>query len=40
MLPRESHGYRARESTLHMLWETERWLDAYVTRSRAPGPGE
>jgi len=24
MLPHESHGYRARESVLHMLWETDR----------------
>jgi dipeptidyl aminopeptidase/acylaminoacyl peptidase len=30
MLPYESHGYRARESVLHVLWETERWLDTYV----------
>jgi len=30
MLPHESHGYRARESVLHMLWETEQWLDTYV----------
>lgn len=30
MLPHESHGYRARESVLHMLWETNRWLDTYV----------
>ncbi len=30
MLPHESHGYRARESVLHMLWETGRWLDLYV----------
>ncbi len=30
MLPHESHGYRARESILHMLWETDRWLDIYV----------
>ena len=29
-LPHESHGYRARESVLHMLWETEQWLDTYV----------
>ena len=26
MLPLESHGYRARESVLHLLWETENWL--------------
>ena len=30
MLPHESHGYRARESVLHVLWETERWLEAYI----------
>ena len=26
MLPLESHGYRARESILHLLWETQNWL--------------
>ncbi len=30
MLPDESHGYRARESILHMLWEMSEWLDRYV----------
>lgn len=30
MLPHESHGYRARESILHMLWEQTRWLDTYL----------
>ncbi|MCD4690623.1 prolyl oligopeptidase family serine peptidase [bacterium] len=30
MLPHESHSYRARESLLHLLWETEHWLDMYV----------
>ena len=30
LLPAESHGYRGRESLLHMLWEEARWLDAYV----------
>ncbi len=30
MLPHESHGYRARESLLHMLWEQEQWLDTWV----------
>ncbi len=30
MLPHESHGYRARESVMHMLWETLSWLDTYV----------
>ncbi|MES2693896.1 MAG: prolyl oligopeptidase family serine peptidase, partial [Verrucomicrobiota bacterium] len=33
MLPHESHGYRARESLLHLLWETETWLDTYVKRT-------
>jgi dipeptidyl aminopeptidase/acylaminoacyl peptidase len=35
MLPHESHGYRSRESILHMLWEMETWLDRYV--KGAPG---
>jgi dipeptidyl aminopeptidase/acylaminoacyl peptidase len=30
MLPGESHGYRARESILHMLWEEDRWLATYL----------
>jgi dipeptidyl aminopeptidase/acylaminoacyl peptidase len=30
MLPKESHGYRAKESILHLLWEQHVWLDAYV----------
>lgn len=30
ILPYESHGYRARESLLHMLWEQQEWLDRYV----------
>jgi len=30
MLPNESHGYRARESIMHVLWETEQWLEKYV----------
>lgn len=29
-LPYEAHGYRARESLLHVLWETSTWLDRYV----------
>jgi dipeptidyl aminopeptidase/acylaminoacyl peptidase len=34
MLPYESHGYSARESILHMLWEMEQWLDRYVKQAR------
>lgn len=30
LLPSESHGYRARESVLHMLWEQDQWLEKYV----------
>jgi dipeptidyl aminopeptidase/acylaminoacyl peptidase len=31
-LPHESHGYSARESILHMLWEMDTWLDTYVKK--------
>jgi len=30
MLPKESHGYSAKESILHMLWEQHEWLERYV----------
>ena len=30
VLPNESHGYRAKESILHLLWEQDQWLDKYV----------
>ena len=30
MLPKESHGYRAKESILHMLWEQDQWLETYL----------
>ncbi|WP_426025510.1 prolyl oligopeptidase family serine peptidase [Brevundimonas sp. TSRC1-1] len=29
-LPLEAHGYRARESVGHTLWEMTRWMDQYV----------
>lgn len=32
MLPAESHGYRARESILHMLWEMDQWMEKYVKK--------
>jgi dipeptidyl aminopeptidase/acylaminoacyl peptidase len=38
MLPHESHGYRARESLLHMLWEESEFLKRYV--QHAPPRGE
>lgn len=30
MLPNESHGYRAKETILHLLWEQDQWLEKYV----------
>lgn len=30
LLPHESHGYRGRESVMHTMWETYRWLEMYV----------
>jgi dipeptidyl aminopeptidase/acylaminoacyl peptidase len=30
LLPYEDHGYRARESIEHVLWEQLRWFDKYV----------
>lgn len=30
ILPKESHGYSAIESVLHVLWEQDRWLEKYV----------
>jgi dipeptidyl aminopeptidase/acylaminoacyl peptidase len=33
ILPGESHGYAARENILHMLWETDRWLEKWVKNS-------
>ena len=29
LLPEEGHGYRARESVLHVLWEMDAWLARY-----------
>ncbi|UPL49637.1 alpha/beta hydrolase family protein [Hymenobacter sublimis] len=33
VLPAESHGYAARESIMHMLWEMNIWLDTYVKKA-------
>lgn len=40
MLPHESHGYRAKESIEHVLWESIQWLDRYVKNAppRDPAP--
>ena len=39
MLPHESHGYRARESIMHMWWEQLRWLDEHVKAAK-PAAGQ
>jgi dipeptidyl aminopeptidase/acylaminoacyl peptidase len=30
ILPKESHGYAAKESIMHMLWEQDQWLEKYM----------
>jgi dipeptidyl aminopeptidase/acylaminoacyl peptidase len=30
LLPFEDHGYRAKESIEHVLWEQMRWFDTYI----------
>ena len=34
MFPKESHGYRAKESILHLIWEQDRWLDMHVKNKK------
>jgi len=36
MLPHESHGYAARESILHTLWEMDQWLEQHVKNKKPP----
>ncbi|MBP6003546.1 MAG: S9 family peptidase [Pyrinomonadaceae bacterium] len=36
MLPLESHGYAARESTEHTLFEMVNWMDKYVKPAKPP----
>ena len=31
LLPHESHGYRARESVMHTLWEMDAWLTQWCS---------
>lgn len=35
ILPKESHGYAAKESILHLLWEQDQWLEKYVKNRNA-----
>ena len=37
LLPYEDHGYRGRESVLHRLWESQRWLEKYVKNGGKAG---
>ncbi len=30
ILPKESHGYAAKESIMHLLWEQHQWLEEHV----------
>lgn len=39
LLPYESHGYRARESVLHVLAEMFEWADRYVKNRPRPASG-
>jgi dipeptidyl aminopeptidase/acylaminoacyl peptidase len=34
MLPHESHGYAAKESIEHALWETQSWFDRYIKNAK------
>jgi len=38
MLPFEGHGYRARESIEHVLWEQITWFDRYVKNAEPREP--
>ncbi len=38
MLPKESHGYSAKESVLHVLWEQDQWLEKYVKNRETENP--
>ena len=38
LLPFEDHGYRARESVEHVLWEQLRWFDKYVKNAGTGTP--
>lgn len=35
ILPKEAHGYEAKENIMHMLWEQEQFLDKYLKKSGA-----
>ncbi|KAH7447457.1 hypothetical protein KP509_01G107700 [Ceratopteris richardii] len=38
LLPLESHGFSARESIMHVLWEMDRWLQKYCLEQPLNSP--
>ncbi len=34
MFPHESHGYRSRETIMHLLWEQDQWLEKWVKNKK------
>lgn len=34
ILPKESHGYVAKENILHLLWEQDRWFEMYLKEKK------
>ena len=38
LLPYESHGYRGKESVMHMFWEMDTWLGRYVKGPKETPP--
>ena len=40
LLPKESHGYAAKENIMHMLWEQDQWLEKYVKNKGKDTPKE
>ena len=34
MLPKESHGYRSKESIFYVIWEQDQWLEKYVKNKK------
>ncbi|GKU87007.1 hypothetical protein SLEP1_g1469 [Rubroshorea leprosula] len=40
ILPYESHGYAARESIRHVLWETNKWLQKHCVPNTTDGTAD
>lgn len=38
MFPKESHGYSAQESVLHLLWEQDQWMEKHVKNRKVVTP--